>query len=282
MEVSTPKREREFEFTSGDFERIRRLVKDNCGISLGEHKEELVYGRLLRRIRSAGLKTCKQYLRYLEAHQDEELTELINAITTNVTHFFREAHHFEFLQTTLLPEIWQRNASSRRVRIWSAGCSTGEEAYSIAMTLLEAPASPPGWDTKILATDLDTNALGRAASGIYSLTSLTNLPVEKRKRWFHRGFGSQEGFARVKPDLRKLITFRRLNLLDQWPMQSGFDVVFCRNVVIYFSAETTATLMRRFYDRLVGNGHLFLGHSERIGHESAFEHRGLTVYRKAA
>lgn len=274
------RRDREFDFTEGDFHRIRNLVEDYCGITLGDHKRELVYGRLSRRLRKLRMRSCKEYLRYLESNEADELTELINALTTNVTHFFREPHHFEYLKGTLLPALWKRNKATRRLRIWSAGCSTGQEPYSIAMTILEALPFQAGWDVKILATDLDSNVLARASAGIYAKGDLEDIPTEKLKRWFQRGSGNQKGFVRAKHELRELVTFKQLNLLEAWPMQGMFDAIFCRNVVIYFGPETTDELIQRFYDRLQDGGHLFLGHSERTGPKSRFKHSGLTIYRK--
>lgn len=270
---------KEFLLTDDDFKEIARLVYDGCGIVLGEHKREMVYSRLARRIRLLKLKSFKEYLNYLKANKDTEYSDFINAITTNLTSFFRENHHFDYLKSTIVPSLLISNKASKRVRIWSAGCSTGEEPYTLAMTL--EGLFPQNWDVKILATDLDSNVLNKAQSGIYTAANVNGLEPVQIKRWFLK---NQDGeLFKVKPALQKLIHFKRLNLLQTWPMQGPFDVIFCRNVVIYFDKETKEQLFYRYSQLLSPSGHLFLGHSETMSKERhEFKSLGKTIYQKGA
>ncbi len=265
--------EREFKF-------LAQFVYQHSGIVLGPHKRQLVQGRLGKRLRQLGLTDWQAYCDYLNAQPDDELDALVSAISTNVTAFFREDHHFDFLSGKILPESLAQPA--RPLRIWSAGCSTGEEPYSIAMVLAEAlQGMPKAIDAKILATDLSPQALATAESGLYRLDRLTGISEERRRRWFQRGTGEHAGMARVHPQLRELITFRRLNLLKTWPMRGQFDAIFCRNVVIYFNKETKQDLFRRFATRLPEGGHLFIGHSESLhGLNDDFNLIGRTIYQK--
>ncbi len=257
-------REREFRLTDGDFTRIAQLVEASAGIRLPEAKREMVYSRLSRRLRELKLTEFSAYLELLE--QDDAGTEMgqfINAITTNLTAFFRENHHFEFLREQLLPAL-AAQGRQRRLRIWSAGCSTGEEPYSIAMVVREVLGSARGWDAKILATDLDTNVLATASRGLYPLERTRGIGEGRLGRFFLRGRGDNAGWVRVKPELQELISFRQLNLLGPWPLRGPFDLIFCRNVVIYFSKETQRRLFDRYADILKPDGHLFIGHSESL------------------
>ncbi len=263
-----------------DFRFIQRLVQERAGIVLADCKRHMVTGRLGRRLRQLGLADYAEYCAVLRNDTGDELVEMINAITTNLTAFFREPHHFEYLTRTLLPELVS-TSQRREIRIWSAGCSTGEEAYSLAIATKEAlldDALPP---TKILATDIDSNVLARAVSGVYEYGRVADLGQERLKRWFLRGRGSHEGEVQVAPELRDLVAFRHLNLLSAWPMKRRFDAIFCRNVVIYFDKETQRRLFDRFADALNDNGHLFIGHSESLFNVSdRFRLIGRTVYRK--
>ena len=271
-------REREFSFTQKDFLFIRNLVADQTGISLSEAKSHLVYSRLSRRLRSLNISSFAQYCDYLTNGESDELTHFINAITTNLTAFFRENHHFEYLANTLLPKIFSSN-SNRRVRIWSAGCSTGEEPYSIAIVLRENMPSKGGWDVKVLATDLDTNVVAKAASGVYQESSINGISSQRVKRFFSKN--SRSGTVTVKPEVRDLITFKQLNLMHEWPVKGPFDVIFCRNVVIYFNLETQKRLFKRYADILADKGHLFIGHSESLFKvTNVFELLGNTIYQK--
>lgn len=273
---------REFRFTDTNFNQLRELALEQTGIVLGDNKRQMVYGRLAKRLRALHMSNFDDYWDYLREHSDSELGELINAITTNLTAFFREQHHFEHLATQALPEILQRNAASRRLRVWSAGCSTGEEAYSIAMTLSEQPALS-NWDVRILATDIDTSVVNVGAAGVYPAERLELVPEARRRRWFERGTGSNIGRMRVKQALRDRVSFRPLNLLRAWPMRGPFDVIFCRNVVIYFDKDTQKDLFARFADILSPEGLLYIGHAETLFKVSdRFASVGRTVYRKRA
>ena len=272
----------EFEFSDQDFQRIRRIINQVAGISLADGKRELVYSRLSRRLRQRGLQRFQDYCDYVETGDDEdELREFINALTTNLTSFFREPHHFEFLANELLPALMRsRGLSNRRIRIWSAGCSTGEEPYSIAIVLREVLPNV-GWDVKILATDLDSNVLATAERGIYEWSRVKDLSESRLRRWFQKGRNAQAGWVRVAPALRDLITFRQLNLMNDWPMRGPFDLIFCRNVVIYFDKATQAVLFDRYADILVERGHLFVGHSESLFKVTErFVPLGKTIYQR--
>lgn len=272
---------REFPFSDRNFEQLRRIAFEHTGIVLGENKRQMMYGRLTRRIRQLGLAGFDDYCARLEQDLDSELGELVNAITTNLTSFFRENHHFEHLANTALPEILAHNAGAHRLRIWSAGCSTGEEPYSIAMTLAESTRLN-GWDARILATDIDTSVVARADSGVYALDRVKDMDPQRLRRWFEKGVGENAGKLRVNRSLRDLIAFRSLNLLGDWPMRGPFDIIFCRNVVIYFDKETQRRLFERYADMLAPHGYLYIGHSETLFKISdRFKPVGGTIYRKA-
>lgn len=264
-----------------EFNFIRTVVEKNAGIVLNVSKRQLVQGRLARRIRELGLSTFTEYCDLVRNGGPEELVGLINAITTNVTSFFRESHHFEALAGVMLPEAMGRNERSRRLRIWSAGCSSGEEPYSIAMAAAEYFTNARGWDFKILATDIDSEILNTAAKGEYPAERLQGVSDERRQRWFVAGVGTHAGQVRVKPELQTMITFRTLNLMGEWPMHGPFDVIFCRNVMIYFDQPTRERLLVRYAQLLADGGYLCLGHSESIHMQHAhFKLVGRTIYRK--
>ncbi len=271
----------EFELADTEFRFISSLVYGHAGIKIDSGKRELVYARLAKRLRALGLESFVAYCERLRADAGE-LRQCINALTTNVTRFFREAHHFEFLRDTVIPELLQESAVRRRrqLRIWSAGCSSGEEPYTIELTLREC-AQLQDWDVKILATDLDTGILAKARAGIYPASQIDDIPPALRSSWFRLGANQNAGLIRVHPDLQQRIYFRHLNLKDAWPMHGPFDAIFCRNVVIYFDKETQATLFNRFADLLSEPGYLFLGHSENLhGLSDRFQLVGRTIYRK--
>lgn len=272
--------DREFPMSDADFRFIQRIAKERTGIELGNHKREMIYSRIVRRIRVLKLPNFDAYCRYLEENPEAELTSFINAITTNLTAFYREKHHFDYLLDVALPEIKKRNQHSKRIRIWSAGCSTGEEPYSLAMTLHKALGREK-WDAKILATDLDTNVVAHGRKGIYAKERVEGLPDDVIRDNFQT---VQQGNAiayEVRDPIKQYITFNHLNLLGPWPMKNPFDIIFCRNVVIYFSKDTQRTLFDRYANVLKDDGYLFIGHSESLhGVSKRFDPLGKTMYRK--
>lgn len=271
--------EREFDFQEGDFNRVKKIVYDYAGIDLNDSKKNLVYNRLSKRIRFLNMQTFSEYLNYVEAQGESEFVHLINAITTNLTFFFRENHHFEYLAKTVLPGLLKANQAIKKIRVWSAGCSTGEEPYSIAIILKEVV--PAGWDAKVIATDLDSNVVATGKRGVYQIDRLKGVTEERKKKWFLKGTGSQDGLVKVKPELQSVIEFGQLNLMSEWPIKDSIDVIFCRNVVIYFDKPTQSKLFNRYADRLPENGHLFIGHSESLYKVcDRFELLGQTIYKK--
>jgi chemotaxis protein methyltransferase CheR len=267
---------KEFDFTRSDFERVRALIYRRAGISLADSKQEMVYSRLARRLRATGIDAFGTYLDELEAgRMQDEWESFTNALTTNLTSFFREAHHFPLLAEHALALRQHGGALS----IWCSASSTGEEPYSIAMTLCEAfgTLSPP---VQIVATDIDTNVLATAGEGVYGIERIEKLAPERLKRFFLRGKGKQEGMVRVRPELRQLVTFRQLNLLeDGWPLKGQFDAIFCRNVMIYFDKATQRRILSRFVPLMKPHALLFAGHSENFLYVSdALRLRGKTVY----
>jgi chemotaxis protein methyltransferase CheR len=279
---SETRREREFQFTDGDFEAVRKLLYEHAGISLNDGKRDLVYGRLSRRLRELGYGEFASYLRYLDTPEgDAEMGHFVNALTTNLTAFFREPHHFEYLAKTVLPEAMRRHAGDRRIRLWSAGCSTGEEPYSIAIVVREVVQACRNWDLRILATDLDSNVVATAKRGRYAAERIAGLSKARAKSWFrHAGDPAGSG-VQVDSALQELITFKQLNLMHEWPMKGRFDLIFCRNVMIYFDKATQRKLFDRYAEALTDGGYLFIGHSESMHKLSdRFELIGQTMYRK--
>jgi chemotaxis protein methyltransferase CheR len=265
---------KEFDFNARDFERVRGLIYKRAGISLADSKQEMVYSRLARRLRATGISSFVKYLDDLEAGRlGDEWESFTNALTTNLTSFFREAHHFPLLAEHV------RHKRGEQLTIWCSASSTGEEPYSIAMTLCEAfnTLTPPA---TIIATDIDTNVLATAANGIYSMDRLDKMAPERQRRFFLKGKGDKEGMARVRPELRQMITFKQLNLLgEQWPLSGQFDVIFCRNVMIYFDKATQRKILSRFVPLMKADALLFAGHSENFLYVSdALKLRGKTVY----
>lgn len=265
--------EREFDFTANDFARVRKLIYQHAGISLSEAKSDMVYSRIGRRLRATGYDSFKSYLDNLEGQNDpNEWEAFTNALTTNLTSFFREEHHFPILAEHLAK-------LKAPIRIWCSAASTGEEPYTIAMTACEAfgTMKPP---VEIIATDIDTNVLATAARGVYPYERVSKLSDVRRRQFFQRGTGAQEGSVRVRNDLRSLITFQQLNLLDeQWALKEQFDVIFCRNVMIYFDKPTQSKILSHFVPLMKPHALLFAGHSENFLYVSnAFHLRGKTVY----
>ena len=272
---------REYEFTRRDFDFLRRLSNQHTGIVVTDDKFDMFYSRLARRVRALGLGSFAEYCNYLEhPDSDTEMVELVNALTTNLTSFFRENHHFEFLAGTALPDLVQRNRSSRKVRIWSAGCSTGEEPYSLSMVLQESSSLLNGWDVKLLASDIDSNVLRQAQAGVYPLARVEGIAKARLKRFFQKGSGSNTGKARVRSELRRAMEFRQVNLMNKLDVETQ-DFIFCRNVIIYFDKETKRKLLDKFAESLAPNGYLFVGHSESLHQVTdRFQLIGNTVYRK--
>ncbi len=254
---------REFAFGEQDFQALRALVKSVTGIHLSEQKRELVYGRLTRRLRALQLRTFAEYRERLDGDV-QELAELCNAITTNLTSFFREPHHFQYLREHLLAPLAAGPRGGRRLRIWSAGCSTGEEPYSIAMTVLESLPDASQWDVRILATDLDSDVLERARRGIYPPERTGNLSPERLRRFFLERQEAEGVCRQIAPEVAALVTFKQLNLIHSLPMRGPLDAIFCRNVVIYFDKETQRELFARVARLQRPGDLLFLGHSESL------------------
>ena len=269
--------EREFSFSEREFRFLADLANKRTGIVLAEHKKDMVYSRLVRRLRALGLKSFAGYCELMQGPEgDDEIGNLVNAITTNLTSFFREGHHFEHLHDQVLLPL--AATKTKRLRIWSAGCSAGMEPYSIAMTVKSAFKDLKSWDAKILATDIDTNMLNRGMAGEYATEQYENIPAN------YRGDVTQNKKAdtiQMSDDLKALISFKSLNLLEGWPMKGPFDAVFCRNVVIYFDKQTQAKLFNRMADLIKPNGWLYIGHSENLFKVcDRFELLGRTIYRK--
>ncbi len=268
--------DREFTFDERDFRRVCRMIRDRAGIHLHPHKRDMVYSRLARRVRALGMERFGDYLDFVEADPDAELQGFINALTTNLTSFFREAHHFDMLAERL------RSRGRNGQTIWCNAASTGEEPYSLAITACEAFATmtPP---VRILATDIDTNVLQTAARGVYPVERINSLSLQRRRQFFQRGEGANAGLCRVKPELQALIEFRPLNLLDDdYELKGGFDAVFCRNVMIYFDKATQYEVLKRMAPLIAPDGLLFAGHSESFGHaHDLITPCGRTTYRPA-
>jgi chemotaxis protein methyltransferase CheR len=266
----------EFKFTQEDFDRVRKLIHDHAGISLSPMKRDMVYSRLARRLRALGMTSFAEYLAHLQQGGAGEWETFVNSLTTNLTSFFRENHHFPILADYLL------GLKQRPIRIWCSAASTGEEPYSIAIAACEAfgTIAPP---VSILATDIDTNVLATGESGIYPEERVEKLDAERVRRFFLKGSGKQEGQVRVRPELQKLITFSRLNLLDaSWPVNGPFDVMFCRNVMIYFDKDTQYRILKKFMPLLREDGLFFAGHSESFIHAAdLMRSLGRTVYERA-
>lgn len=267
-----------------EYELIRDLVYAQSGINLGDQKMQLVRARLGKRLRKLNLRSYREYYERVKADPTGgEMTSLIDAISTNTTHLFRENQHFTFLESTV--KQWVRGeGGSRRMplRIWSAGCSSGEEPYSIVMTMDNLARQLPGLQYKILATDISTRMLERAAQGIFSTDRLASVPAEFKQRYFQRIKQDGEIMMQIHPDLRKQITFSRLNLMDdRFPFLHGFDAVFCRNVMIYFDRPTQENLVAKFSRVITAGGYLLIGHSESLNNiRHPLVYVMPTVYRK--
>jgi len=265
---------REFNFSTADFERVRKLIYQHAGISLSPVKQDMVYSRLARRLRATGKNTFSEYLDMLERGGTDEWERFVNSLTTNLTSFFREPHHFPIFADHL-----NKLGSKRPIRIWCSAASTGEEPYSIAMTVLETFGANVS-HVSIFASDLDTNVLATAQKGVYPIDRVEKISPERLKRFFLKGAGSQEGYVSVRPELKRLIEFQRVNLLEpNWPVRGSLDVIFCRNVMIYFDKPTQHKILSRFAPLMQPDGLMFAGHSESFLHAAdLFKSLGKTVY----
>jgi chemotaxis protein methyltransferase CheR len=269
----------EFAFTDADFRKIAAMVHGEAGIVLTEGKANLVYSRLAKRLRTIGLQTFREYCKLVESDEGQsERQAMIAAMTTNVTRFFREPHHFDYMRNVVFPELVIKASKGDRVRMWSSASSSGEEPYSIALTLLELMPEAARKDVLILATDIDTNMLAKGRAGVYPVSALSSIPTQYHSKWLEKDRHSET--FRVGEAARSLVRFNELNLLGSWPMRGKFDVIFCRNVMIYFDEETQNRIWSGFADRLLPHGTLCIGHSERISTDSQpYELVAQTTYR---
>jgi chemotaxis protein methyltransferase CheR len=275
--VEVQNRQREFDFSKRDFEEVRKMIYDHAGIALSEAKEDMVYSRLARRLRATGIRSFREYLNLLRAGNEVEWEAFVNSLTTNLTDFFREAHHFPILRDFL------KTRRDRPIHIWCSASSTGEEPYSIAMTAVEALG---GFNApvKVWASDLDTNVLKKGREGIYPVERLQKLIPAQQRQFFLKGTGDNAGMARAKPELRAMVEYFQLNLLDaNYPIREPLDAIFCRNVMIYFDKPTQYAILKRMKPLLKPDGLLFVGHSEALYHAAdLFRLRGQTVYEHAS
>ena len=271
----------EFVLRDEDFHAFCRIVKEMTGIKLNDSKRELVYGRIARRLRALGLGGFGEYRQLLESGDSNEAVEFCNAMTTNLTSFFREARHLDYLRDEVFPAYRSLPANRRRIRIWSAGCSTGEEPYSIAMVVLECFPDLPEWDIKILASDVDSHVLATAERGIYASDRIKGIDAPRMQRFFRDVGHAGTAAVEVDPALKRLVTFRRVNLMQELPMSGPLDVIFCRNVVIYFDKETQRDMFGRFSRLQRGGDLLFIGHSENLLNVSEdYSLLGKSMYRR--
>jgi len=275
----------EFPFTEADYQTIVSIVYERSGIVLAAHKRDMTYSRLARRLRALGLRSFRDYCALLSRKESNETGFLINAITTNLTKFFRESHHFEHLEKEVFPALtnFSRGESKPHIRVWSAGCSSGEEPYSIAMTAIAARQQIcRDWDLRILATDLDTAMLRKAKAGIYAEALLGDVPARMRSRFFEAPAGEDASAVPVSKAVQNLITFKQLNLLGPWPMSGQFDAIFCRNVMIYFDQPTRERLLSKLAKQLSPGGYFLPGHAESLSPElHGMKRVHPAVYRKA-
>ena len=274
--------EGEFVFTAEDFRHIAHILHAHAGIALNEGKAALVYSRLAKRLRALGLRSFRDYCALIQdVGGVDERQAMTAALTTNVTRFYREPHHFDHLRDVVMPELAERARAGGRVRLWSAACSNGQEPYSMAMTVLSVLPEAADLDVRILATDIDPNMVAEGAAGTYAAEALEPAPSLLRQRFFDKAPGDR---LRANETLRRLVAFRELNLIGDWPMRGRFDVVFCRNVVIYFDDQTQERVWSRFAPVMTPGGTLYIGHSERVSGPATarFATSGLTTYRLAA
>ncbi|SPP65122.1 CheR family methyltransferase [Nitrospira lenta] len=252
----------EYPITVKEYDHIRTLLYDESGISLGDNKQSLVVSRLSKRLRELQLDSFDAYYEFVTGDDSGvEFTRMLDLLSTNKTDFFREPKHFDFLRDRILPGL----AKEKCIRIWSSACSTGEEPYTIAITLHESVPHPEQWNFQVLASDISTRVLAHAAAGLYGEERIKTVPPDIARRHFLKGRGEKRGLVKVKPHLSDIIKFRRMNLMDdRFPIKQPLDLIFCRNVMIYFDRPTQERLIGKFYKCLKPGGHLFIGHSESL------------------
>lgn len=268
-------------FSDKEFQQIGKTIYDHCGINLSSDKKEMVRSRLVRLLQKHG---CSSYAHYLDVvlndNSGEKLTEMVNRISTNLTSFFREKHHFDFLRDTVIPSLVARKGPPR-IRAWSAGCSSGEEPYSIAITAAEALPNIHRANIKILASDISTRVLSTASLGCYPHERIEDLDRAMQNKYFLSQHDHSQELFQIRPNLRKLIIFKKINLMEKWPVTTPLDFIFCRNVMIYFDRETKERLVQRFSDQLHPGGWLFIGHSESLSNiKHNLKYVGPTIYEK--
>ncbi|CAA0091193.1 Chemotaxis protein methyltransferase [Zhongshania aliphaticivorans] len=267
----------EFSFNESHFDKIRELVFSHTGISLGDEKRQLAYSRYSKRLRALGIDDFDDYIDIVRSGNESEIPLFVSAITTNFTSFFRENHHFDFL----VNEVRRLLLTQNSIRIWSAGCSSGEEPYSIAMALLSGVPGVESADVKILATDLDSEILDRAFRGVYPKEKIEGVDQNMVKSWIKHGSNDNKGYVMVHPKVRGMVSFKQLNLLESWPIKNSFDIIFCRNVVIYFCKEVQKTLFSKFANNQKKGSQLMIGHSENLaGVCDSYRLIGRTIYEK--
>lgn len=274
----------EFPFTTQDFARIAEIMATECGIVLDTGKMPLVYSRLAKRLRALRARTFRHYCAFVSSGAGaDERRLMVETLTTNVTRFFREKHHFEHLRQKVLPDLLDAARRGGRVRLWSAGCSSGEEAYSIALTILDLMPDAARFDIRVLGTDIDTQMLALARAGLYPKAAVSAINSGARDKWMHlRQDGEGGPCWEAGEQLRSLVAFRTANLIDEtWPMRGPFQVIFCRNVVIYFDADTRQRVLGRLVNLLSPGGHIYIGHAERLPPDAVdLSFVGLTTYRR--
>jgi len=270
------------QLSDGLFRKFSALVYEKTGIYLKPEKKELLNARLGKRLRALGLDSFKKYYEYVVNDKSgEELVQMIDVVSTNFTSFFRESSHFDLLVSRVLPELTQKPGRKNEIVLWSAACSSGEEPYTIAMVMEEPLAQYPGWTYRIMATDISTKVLAQAQRGVYPVDRVSKVPAPYLRRYFQKGVGRSTGYVRIKEFLRKKVQFERFNLMHPFPWQEAIDVIFCRNVMIYFNRETQQELVNKFYTALKRGGYLFIGHSESISSlKHAFVQVDATAYQK--
>ncbi|MBE9535972.1 MAG: protein-glutamate O-methyltransferase CheR [Proteobacteria bacterium] len=273
-----------FELSDKDYHRIKDIIYNVIGINLGDSKKELLRTRLSKRLRALSIDTFDEYYNHVTKRDQSELTHLFDAISTNTTSFFREMEHFKFVTSTVLPALIEekKKKNDREIRIWSAASSTGEEAYSIAMTVLEFLRPQLGWNVKILATDISTKVIAKVEAGIYTEDRVSTVPKEMLRKYFRKGRGELAGMVKLKDEVKNMVYPRRINLqVAQFPFKKEFDFIFCRNVMIYFDKETQLAIVDKLYRHLKKGGYLFLGHAESLtGIQTQFRYVKPTVYIK--